>query len=1644
MEKQSTAHVPPVIRVFLSSTFADMENERTYFNEVLVPRLNRICAERGVSFFSVDLRWGITEDDQVGGQVIPICLGEIDKCRPYFIGILGNRYGSLMEEVPLQIGDSIPWLKGKEGHSITELEMLYAVLDHEREDNVRYASFYFRSDALTESWYGHTEEEPGLKALKERIRQDPGVRHSTYDSVEEFGERVMADILAWCDREFPVPQRVREVRRAWYDGELLRNYVRMQEHHDFLDAYCQESRRSLLIYGSGERGKTTLLSAWEPDEGKKILINCGSDDAFRYWPSVVCTIIKELNGITQTPVYPDKPLRSAMVRGMMHSLRGQSSSGSSSDPEVYYLNARDQEAFRVAFLNWVSALTLDEPVCVVINDLNLLEDHESAMLSWIPVETEGSVRFICSTNREDTTEIADIIGWNCKEMPLFTKKHAHAYIRDYLSVYGKGLAASQYEDVQASPVTVCPGDLRTTADFLISHGRFHNLDTLLHEIRDLSDRKELYPFLYDYVTAEAGERAAAITSYVLNLLALSPLSLTEGECHRLAYAALNVTPLEWSATRNILEQFRVIKGDYWNITSQDLKTLIQSRMTPEVRERVSEELGDYFAARLAEAMDGGGISTTYEDTARITAYAKAVLVSYANANHTKLLEALGDPAILGLLCNMERAAIRGAWMHLVLHSDLDLNEAFYATFRRVYKACGAAARETVCVADLLVDFELLQYVDDVKEAMGSVKFFGSLHEDASAMSGSFTELMGELHRVRREESRRDFYRFIQAQMEKEDYAPIELCQLLFHKADTEARLHLHQDLIVTANRYFRVAVQSGNLFEFQRALNSLALAHHRLSNDEEALRLYRKLLDLYLTQGDYRSYMAVRNSMGVTLNSLDMYDEAIPLLEETRRIWLRMKAPDEANLVAINLFNAYANRGETDVALEMCKELYGEIKDDPEQERVLASLMGNMGNYAYDLKRYAEAEGYLLDTLRIAERLELESTFLLAASTLSKIYEGSGSFMKSFAILERKMEMLWQRKEYGRVIDTMEDACEQLLLCNHGRQVKGFTEKWRQRFAETEEGARYFSEKVKTVTVDSREQDRLKEALAMAKSEGDPREIGDACRKMALALKDTNRAAYWKAMIQAADTYRDHGLAEELDHQSLLMIINAFEEGELISREELDCALTYTRTSAIHTLAGCWLKLAEYRQEDGDTEGEGNNTPSEEEVEALLAQTAKLYEAYPDAVFQCFYDTATVIVDYASAETVIGLVRLMTGGEAILLEIRFEKNYLRSMQEDLEELKKDYMGFRARERLNFYERAVVFLHAMDANNAATLSGNIALIFRRRKDEENTLRYHRLSMEAYLKQNRPYDCLIEKLNLATAYKEFDRVQDAIQILREGMAEARDQDIPALEASMAGNLAALLRDHGTETDHDEVLRCFAIEENFFREDGLIRDLVISLINQVAYHMLRKDRVAYLPKLEEAGYLIRKYRFQDFYRALAYMENQAAQDAPAKEDTNGETPEEFFTDLLSDMEDYRMGRVMENEGTFYVDCFPKSQDEHYRHQFRLMWEPACPGEVYFIGAYLPAQYSEDAKDNVKAYIDWSNGLTFYTMQLMDRFQVQGGCRVMGSSREELRERVGFFFSLWHCDCLNLTLLSLGFPDVSACQGMKLQAIHHEDDEE
>jgi preprotein translocase subunit SecA/nephrocystin-3 len=81
------------IRVFISSTFSDMQEEREYLFYNVFPKVRKVAESRDVKLVEIDLRWGITYEESSNGKVLEICFKEIGNCRPYFIGILGDRYG---------------------------------------------------------------------------------------------------------------------------------------------------------------------------------------------------------------------------------------------------------------------------------------------------------------------------------------------------------------------------------------------------------------------------------------------------------------------------------------------------------------------------------------------------------------------------------------------------------------------------------------------------------------------------------------------------------------------------------------------------------------------------------------------------------------------------------------------------------------------------------------------------------------------------------------------------------------------------------------------------------------------------------------------------------------------------------------------------------------------------------------------------------------------------------------------------------------------------------------------------------------------------------------------------------------------------------------------------------------------------------------------------------------------------------------------------------------------------------------------------------------------------------------------------------------------------------------------------------------
>ncbi|MFX1449570.1 MAG: DUF4062 domain-containing protein, partial [Promethearchaeota archaeon] len=108
-----------IFRLFICSTFLDMKEERNALQALVFPKLKKICESRGYKFQPIDLRWGISEEATIDQRTVKICSEEIRRCkdtklRPYFLALLGSRYGwiplpySIPEDDFLKIIKNIP------------------------------------------------------------------------------------------------------------------------------------------------------------------------------------------------------------------------------------------------------------------------------------------------------------------------------------------------------------------------------------------------------------------------------------------------------------------------------------------------------------------------------------------------------------------------------------------------------------------------------------------------------------------------------------------------------------------------------------------------------------------------------------------------------------------------------------------------------------------------------------------------------------------------------------------------------------------------------------------------------------------------------------------------------------------------------------------------------------------------------------------------------------------------------------------------------------------------------------------------------------------------------------------------------------------------------------------------------------------------------------------------------------------------------------------------------------------------------------------------------------------------------------------------------------------------------------------------
>jgi hypothetical protein len=85
-------------RVFVSSTFEDLKEERNALRRDVFPKLRTLCEQHRARFQAIDLRWGVRDEAGLDQQTMEVFPREIRRCqttrvRPNFIVLLGDNYG---------------------------------------------------------------------------------------------------------------------------------------------------------------------------------------------------------------------------------------------------------------------------------------------------------------------------------------------------------------------------------------------------------------------------------------------------------------------------------------------------------------------------------------------------------------------------------------------------------------------------------------------------------------------------------------------------------------------------------------------------------------------------------------------------------------------------------------------------------------------------------------------------------------------------------------------------------------------------------------------------------------------------------------------------------------------------------------------------------------------------------------------------------------------------------------------------------------------------------------------------------------------------------------------------------------------------------------------------------------------------------------------------------------------------------------------------------------------------------------------------------------------------------------------------------------------------------------------------------------
>jgi len=615
------------IRVFISSTFRDMIEERNDLMTHTWPALRRFCQERHVELVEVDLRWGIAESQSTRKETLKLCLDEIRSCRPFFIGLLGERYGWVPgdDAFTADLKEEQPWLRDLHGKSVTELEILHGVLNNP--DMADRAFFYFRDPAYTRGRSSDfcsetTADADKQSALKTLIRTVCAAKQiplrENYADPIQLAALVLADLSAAIEAQFPKENIPDPLTREAQDHEAFaeirrRTYIGRTDYFEALDRHAAGEGGPLLLLGDSGSGKSALLANWlahwHHDHPQDFIIQHyigGTADSADHWQLMIRLMaeIKHWSGDTEEPP--------AKHDGILKSF------------PFWLAKARARAAHEgVRFV-------------LVLDALNQLNDRDHArLLGWLPEHPfSGPLRLIVSTlpglsGADDPLEAMQKRRWTELRVQPLTVEERRRMIVDYLARFGKKLDEHRLVRLASAAPAANPLYLKILLDDLRVTGAYERLDQRLTEYLAAADIVTLLHLVLARYQRDYDRDRPGLVAEALGLIYAARRGLSETELLQLLGAVdqIQLPPALWAPLRAALEDALVDRGGILNFAHDFLRTAVGNAFAADKNRRAALrlQLADCFEAQPISSRTCDELPWLWKETDSLTSLRACLL-----------------------------------------------------------------------------------------------------------------------------------------------------------------------------------------------------------------------------------------------------------------------------------------------------------------------------------------------------------------------------------------------------------------------------------------------------------------------------------------------------------------------------------------------------------------------------------------------------------------------------------------------------------------------------------------------------------------------------------------------------------------------------------------------------------------------------------------------------------------------------------------------------------------------------------------------------------------------------------------------------------------------------------------------------------